>query len=72
MLVHEDREVRLGLHDGLLREFPELPAGVVLGAVVRARRDLSRLGRCEGLWEAVELVARARLLELLQLRAPTS
>lgn len=72
MLVHQDRETRQGLHDDLLRDFPELPAGVVMGAVTRARRDLHRLGRAEGLWDAVELVARARLLELLALRAPAT
>lgn len=69
-LVETDRAERQDLHDRLLREFSDLPAGVVLGTVARARRDLARLGRCEGLWEAVELVVRQRLVELAGLRLP--
>lgn len=52
----------------LVHDFPELPAGAVLGQVLRARRDLRRLGPCEGLAEAVELVSRQRLLDLVALR----
>lgn len=68
VLVDSDRPSVQRLHDELLADFPELPAGVVLGTVTRARRDLARLGQCEGLWDAVELVARQRLVELLALR----
>ncbi|MCW2606605.1 MAG: hypothetical protein JWO60_1298 [Frankiales bacterium] len=69
VLVESDRESVRRLNDDLLGAFPELPPGVVLGAVTRARRDLSRLGHCDGLWEAVELVARQRLVEQTLLRA---
>lgn len=68
MQISQERSQRQGLHDDLLRDFADLPAGVVLGAIARARRDLQRLGPREGLWKAVELVARQRLLELLELR----
>ena len=54
----------------LVQDFPELPAGAVLGQVLRARHDLRRLGPCEGLLEAVELVSRQRLTELVALRCP--
>ena len=58
------------LQDALLADFPELAPGFVLGTVTRSRRDLARLGPCEGLWDAVELVARQRLLEALGSREP--
>ena len=65
VLVDADRTTVQRLQDDLLADFPELAPGLVLGTVTRARRDLSRLGHCEGLWDAVELVARQRLLEAL-------
>ena len=68
VLVDADRAAVQEMHDTLLHAFPELPAGVVLGTVTRVRRDLDRLGHCEGLWDAVELAARARLLDLVALR----
>ena len=70
VLVDADRTTVSRLQDVLLTDFPELPAGLVLGTVTRSRRDLSRLGPCEGLWDAVELVARQRLLEALALGTP--
>ncbi|MCU1692465.1 MAG: hypothetical protein JWM64_1556 [Frankiales bacterium] len=70
LLVDSDRGSVGRLHDELLGAFPELPPGLVLGTVTRARLDLSRLGPCEGLWEAVELVARQRLVETAALRTP--
>lgn len=68
VLVDADRTTVQRLQDDLLADFPELAPGVVLGTVTRSRRDLSRLGHCEGLWDAVELVARQRLLEALSAR----
>ena len=70
VLVDADRTTVQRLQDDLLADFPELAPGLVLGAVTRSRRDLARLGHCEGLWDAVELVARQRLLEALTGREP--
>ncbi len=69
VLVDADRTAVADLHAALLAAYPGLPPGIVLGAVVRVRRDLARLGHCEGLWEAVELGARARLDETVARRA---
>lgn len=68
VLVDVDRTTVQRLQDDLLRSFPELPPGLVLGAVTRSRRDLARHGRGEGLWDAVELVARQRLLDVVDAR----
>lgn len=65
VLVDADRTTVQRLQDALLADFPELAPGLVIGTVTRARRDLSRLGPCEGLWDAVEMVTRQRLLEAL-------
>ena len=70
VLVDADRTAVQRLQDDLARSSPELPPGMVISAVTRARRDLQRLGHCEGLWDAVELVARTRLLDRLALREP--
>ena len=67
-LVDTDRSVLLDLHDLLVAEFPELAPGTVLAVIMRVRRDLSRLGSCEGFWEAVEIASRHRLVELAAVR----
>ena len=70
LLVDTDRTTVQRLQDELVRSFPELPPGTVIGAITCARRDLQRIGHCESLWDAVELVARTRLLDRLALREP--
>lgn len=68
VLVDADRTVVHQLHAALLADFPEHQPGAVISAVTRARHDLARLGHCEGLWDAVELVARQRLLDAVATR----
>jgi hypothetical protein len=51
------------LVDRLLVEFPELPAGSVVRAVVRARLHLVAM-RIDDEVDAVEVLTRSRLIEL--------
>ena len=69
VLVDTDRSAVRRLQDELLRAFPEVAPGLVLSTVTRSRRDLQRLGPCEWLWDAVELIARQRLLDAVDRQA---